>query len=391
MPENEPEGSPVTPSYAEYKASIRDNQGKPPETAADPKPPVETSAPPAKPDGEKPENTDASDKRDKSAPPAKPEAKTAEETDASDKDTQEEKDRKAKERRDRSAEGKIRELTAAQAREKERADRLEKELEEARKANAAPVKPTEVKTDPPPAAAPAPKVPLAADKDPKPLFKQITELAAQGDERYAGKEYEELQDAWSAEVDAWREREAERKVHATEAVKAEEAAKKRLAKDAKTAEERKKVYVDSVEATKAEYPDFDQVVKNASAKHPITNDGVGAAMAMAKNPGRLLYELCQDDGAEFARIAEMPEDEAFRETLWLDRQLTSGAPKKTESKATAAADPPPAERPKPAISQVPRPPRIVNGVEDSSPNKPLSSYAEAKRKWNEREIARPRA
>jgi len=379
----ETQTTPTASSYEDFqkqsqqpKELVEEDKSTPPGPATGEKPSTDKSEPPATPEGKTTEATDASDDDDddEKTPelPAKtPEGKIATAPGAPKQETQDT-------RRKRNAEERLKELHGDKEREKARADRAEKELDELRKTSAA--KPPDA-TKPP-----EPSKPVAAPfSEPMPSMRKYLERQSAGEEGFADKSYEELQDLCNADLVEWQDRRAEARREKREADEAEKKAADEAAK-AKTTEAealavRKREQDAKVALAKLKYEDYDQSIQAVIAANPnVRNAGIEAAFGEVDDMGEILYALAADKGAEYLRIAKLPTKAAYRETLRLDDRIqaaiAAAAPPK-DPDAPAPPAKPEKTSTRPAVSKVPAPYTPANGVEAAgTASKAPQSYEE---------------
>lgn len=214
---------------------------------------------------------------------------------------------------------------------REETDRLRKELETLRS------RPSEqpVKVEPRPAAV----VPAQVAADPNDPEPKVT------DEKYAGADGFTLFNRDSA---VWAFRQDNRK------------------QQQETAMQQRRDKVNSIlEAGKKAKPDFDAVIGKVVLSTAAMHDGVETL----DNIGDVLYKIGSDP-AEVARIQALRPSQQYAELSIVSREL---------SKPPVAATP--LEKPKPAVSKVAAPPRVLTGSDDP-PAKKLADaedYGEFKR------------
>ncbi len=115
-----------------------------------------------------------------------------------------------------------------------------------------------------------------------------------------------------------------------------------------------------IAVAKAKYSDYDTVLNDVIAKNPTVRSlGIEQAFREVEDMGEVLYALADNNGAEYLRIAALPERQAYRETLRLDDRIQANIAAANPPKDTK----PPEKQPKPAVSRVPAPYTPANGVE----------------------------
>jgi hypothetical protein len=219
---------------------------------------------------------------------------------------------------------------------REEAEKLRKELEGLR------TRPVEAK---PEAAKPATEA-AATVSDPNDPEPKITDEKYAGDDGYT----KYMRDV--AAYDRRQERKAEEQTRAQATLK----------------EKADKVF----ESGRLAKPDFDAVVQRATLNIAVLREG----LAKIPNIGDVLYKLGSEP-AEVTRIMALAPMDQWAELVFVSRQIT----------AAPAAPAAPPEKPKPAVSRVSAPPRVLSGNDIPEPK----STSEATSYEDFKKIRRARA